>query len=161
MSAQLPPVGPHPDVAVLLLSALVFSAPDDAADVLAWVRDDDLTDPAAAVVLSAIRTLVNARKTPGPQLILDELRRIGQFRGNVPDRLREATTAGACPEQAGQLAAAVVAESLRRRVESAGSALSAAAPAAAEWELSPLVATAATAVASCAHRLEMLRGEQI
>jgi replicative DNA helicase len=146
---------------VVFIGALLFSTPADAADVLHLVRDDDLADPAAAVVVAAVRTLVDAGKPAGPQLILDELRRTGTLRENVAGVLREATTAGACSQAARHYAAAVVAEALRRRVESAGYALSTAADTAAEAELAPMVAGAAAAVADCAHRLEALRGEPL
>lgn len=159
MSAQIGPIGAHPDTAVLLVGALLWSEPNCAADVLPWVSDADISDPATAAVLAAIRTRVNSGKALGPQLLLDELQRVGQFRGLVPDRLRDATTAGAVPDQARDLAAAVVADSLRRRVESAGAALSTAADTAAESALAPMVATAAASIADCAHRLAVLRDE--
>lgn len=157
--AQLPSVGPCPDVATTLVSSLLWSAPADAADVLRLVRDDDVPDAALAAILAAVRTLADAGNPPSPQLVADELLRAGNFRGRVPDRLRAATTAGGCAVAARAYAAAVVAESLRRRVESAGYTLTTAAPTAAEAELSPMVATAAASVASCAHRLQLLRGE--
>lgn len=160
-SGQARPVGPHPDVSLLLLGSLMWGTPFDAAEALLHVRDDDLPDPAAAAVLAAVRSLAGAGKLCSPQLVADELRRVGQFRGHVPDRLRDATTSGAAACAARDYAAAVVAESLRRRVETAGHALTTAAPTAAECELAPLVAGAAAAVADCAHRLALLRGEAV
>lgn len=160
MSTQVSPVGPHPDAATLLLSALMWAPPADSVDVVRLVRDDDLADPALAVLLAAVRALLEGDKPASPQLVADELRRVGNFRGNVPDRLRAATTAGGAVGAAVRCyAAAAVAESLRRRVESAGYALSTAAPSAAESELAPTVATAAVTIADCAHRLAVLRGE--
>ncbi|EUA20873.1 hypothetical protein I545_1318 [Mycobacterium kansasii 662] len=70
-----------------------------------------------------------------------------------------ATTSGACSSAARHYAAAVVAESLRRQVESAGSALSAAAGTAPEIDLAALVERAAASISGCAWRLEQLRGE--
>lgn len=152
-------VGPSPDVAVLFVGALLWSTSSSAAAAVDLVRDDDLADPALATVLAAIRTLSTAGRMLGPQLVLDELRRTGELRGRVPDRLREATTSGASPEAARAYAAAVVANALRRRIESTGSALSAAAMTAAEPDLAPLVAQAAATVSECAHRLALLRDE--
>lgn len=180
-AGQITPIGPHPGVAVLLVGALLWSSPSHspahagvtfpariakrigafrhAAEVFDLVRDDDVDDPALAAVLAAMRTLSTAGRALGPQLVLDELRRTGKLRGLVPDRLREATTSGALPEAALEYAAAVVADALRRRIESAGAALSAAATTAAEADLAPLVAQAAASVSDCARRLAVLRGE--
>lgn len=160
-AAQVHPVGPHPSAELLLAGALLWSSPDAAAGLLRHLRDDDVADPPTAAVLVAIRTRAAAGRPLGPQLVLDELRRTGQLRGLVADRLRDATTCGATPEQVRDLAAAVVAQSLRRRVESAGHALTTAATTAAEVDLAPMVASAAAAVADCAHRLETLRGETL
>lgn len=162
MSAtQIAPIGPHPSADVLLVGALLWSDPDAAVDVLRLVHDDDLADPPTAAVLAAVRSRADTGRPLGPQLVLDELRRIGQLRGSVPDRLRDATTCGAVAEQARDLAAAVVADSLRRRVESAGHALTTAAGMAAEADLAPMVAAAAAAVSDCAHRLQLLRGDSL
>jgi replicative DNA helicase len=158
--AQVPPVGSHPDVAVLLVGALLWATLRRAADVFGLVDDDDLADPALACVFNAMRNLAAAGRALGPQLVLGELRRTAALRGHVPDRLREATTSGALPEAALEYAAAVVAEALRRRIESAGAALSAAAMTAAEDDLAPLVAQAAASVSDCAQRLAVLRGER-
>lgn len=94
MSAQLKPVDAHPDIAVLLVGALLWSTPADAAAVLALVRDDDLSDPALAAVLAAVRTLSATGRTLGPQLVLDELRRTGtsaaMYQTVYAKRLRQA-----------------------------------------------------------------------
>lgn len=159
MSTQIPPVGPHPDAATLLVSALLWSPPSAGADILQLVADDDIADPALAAVLGAVRALVDAGTPPSPQLVADELRRVGNLRGNVADRLRAATTAGAASGAVRQYAAATVAEAFRRRVESVGHALTTAAGTAAEADLAPLVANAAAGIADCAHRLDALRGD--
>lgn len=161
MNAQNNPVGPHPDVATVLVGALTWALPGEVTDVLALVRDDDVADPATAAVLAAVRTLAGANKPCGPQLVADELRRTGQFNAPVADRLRAATTSGAAACAARHYAAATVAESLRRRVESTGHALISAAPGAAEAEFVPMVTAAASAIIDCAHRLEQLRGESL
>lgn len=164
-AAQIRPVGPHPDTAVLLIGSLLWASPAskspegfDTADVLRMLHDDDVADPATATVLAAVRRLSESGQS-GPQLVYDELRRLGEFCGDVPERLQAAVTSGATPEQARPLAAAVVADSLRRRVESAGAALSSAAVTAVEAALAPMVATAAATVADAARRLDTLRGE--
>lgn len=130
------------------------------AQVLADVRDSDL-ETAAAQVLSVVRRLADAGRPRGPQVVLDELRRRGELRPGVADALRNATTCGADPLATRQYGAAVVAESLRRRVESAGAALSVAAQTADEGELTPLVVRAVESVRDCAERLERLRGESL
>jgi hypothetical protein len=155
---QIPPIGPEPGVADLLVGALMYSTVAEAAAVLALVKDEDI-DPPLSTVLSAIRRLAVGRITPSPQLVLDELRRTGELTRQVAVTLMAATTTGACSPAARHYAAAVVAESLRRQVESFGAALTAAAASAAEIDLAPLAGRAATAVAGCAWRLDQLRGE--
>lgn len=154
---QVPPVGPHPTVDVLLVGALLW-CPDDGAEVLALVADSDIEDPALAAVLTAVRTLLDAGKPAGPQLVADELSRTGRYRGTVPDRLRAATTSGAAVASRAY-AAAVVAAALRRQVESAGQSLTTAATEAAECELALLSERLAADIAKCARRLELLRGD--
>ena len=157
--AQLGPVGPPPAAAVLLVGALLWPRPDtDPGMVLALVADDDVADPALARVLEVTRSLVYTREPVGPALVLDELRRAGATSRTVADRLAAASTCGAVAEMLRGYAAAVVAESLRRRVDAAGVALSAAAAEMAEGDLGPLVERAAAGVADCAARLARLRG---
>lgn len=131
----------------------------DPGPVLALVADDDIADPALAEVLKVIRSLVYAGDPVGPVVVLDELRRTGSSKP-VLDRLLQATTAGAVPEAIRAYAAAVVAASLPRRMESAGHALTAAAGSMAEADLAPLAERAAAGIAECAARLAKLRGER-
>lgn len=154
---QINPVGTVPDSATCLLSALMYGGD---AQVLAEVHDDDL-DPAPAEVLAVVRRLAAAGRPRGPQVVLDELRRSGELARGVADVLRSAVTSGADPLAARSYAAAVVAEALRSRAESAGIALAAASATAAEGELAPLAVNAAESVRDCAERLERLRGETL
>lgn len=159
MIAQLPPVGPMPDAETLLLSALLWPRPDsDPGPVLALVLDDDVADPALCEVLKVARSLIYARQPVSPVVVRDELRRGGEPSKAVDDRLLIATTAGAVPEALRAYACAVVAASLRRRVESAGHALADAAESMAESDLGPLAERAAAGIANCAVRLAELRG---
>ncbi len=80
MNAQLPPTGRHPTVGVLLIGALLWSEPADAAAVLELVTDEDMATPSLSLVLSAVRRLVSAGTPPGPQLVLDALRREGTLK---------------------------------------------------------------------------------
>ena len=91
---QLPPVGPHVNVDSLLVGALLWSAPADAAAVLALLRDDDIESVALGEVLAAITRLNAARKPHGPQMVLDELGRTGRLRAHngVSGQLQAATT---------------------------------------------------------------------
>jgi replicative DNA helicase len=154
---QIPPVGTHPNVAVVFVGALLWSSPD-AAEVLELVDDDDISDPALGAVLAAIRALVKAGRPASPQLVLDELRRTGHLRGNVPDRLRQATTSGANQLAARDYAAATIADSLRQRIGSMGHALIEAAPTASECDLMQVLADGATSLTDCYRRLTKLRG---
>ena len=158
-SAQLPPVGPIPSAEVLLVGALLWPTPDDDhGPVLALVADDDVADPHLAAVLACARALIYAREPVGPVIVLDELGREGKLTKLVADRLNTATTCGAVPAALRGYGSAVVAASLRRRVESAGAALTAAAESMAEADLAPMAERAANAIADCAARLAKLRG---
>lgn len=157
--AQYPPVGPLPAAEVLLLGALLWPRTGvDPSPVLALVADDDVADPAAGHLLGVVRSMLDTGQPVGPVLVLDELTRRGGPSRQVGERLLAATTCGAVPEAINGYAAAVVAASLRRRAESAGVALSAAAAEMAECDLAPLAQRAAAAVVECAARLEKLRG---
>jgi hypothetical protein len=155
----VPAVGPVPDAATVFVGTLLWSSPADAARVLELVADDDIESPALSVVLTSVRVLSVAGRPCDAQMVMDELRRGGTVRRDVALALMDATTAGAVPEAAQYYGAAVVSASLRRRVESAGHALTSAADSAAESDLAPLVARAAAAVTDCAARLAKLRGE--
>ncbi|WP_373234895.1 hypothetical protein [Mycobacterium marinum] len=157
--AQIRPVGPEPGIAEMLTGALMYSSSTEAAAVLALVHDDDV-DPPLTVVLAKIRSLVDRGVVPAPQLVLDELKRTGELTRQVAKTLATATTTGACASAARHYAAATVAESLRRRVESAGAALTSAANTAPEADLAPLVEQAAATIAGCAWRLDSLRGDR-
>lgn len=155
---QIPPVGPHPSVEVLLVGAALWEADHLALVSLAFVKDDDLDDRALAQVLAAVRSMVYARQPHGPQLVLAELKRSGSLTPAVAERLAAATTSGADPAAVRHYAIAVVAESLRRRAASAGAALSAIAETSAEADIAPMVERAAASVRDCADRLAALRG---
>lgn len=158
---QIAPVGPHPDVAVLFVCALRWSSPGEASAVLALVHDDDVERPSDATILAAIRSLDDAGKPCGPQLVFDELQRAGLMNQPVADQLRAAITSGADALAARHYAAAVLADSLRRRVASAGDALTSAARDGAEVDLALLAVRAAQTIADCAGRLALLRGESL
>lgn len=160
-AAQLPPVGPPPAAEVLLIGALLWPALDgsDPREVLAFVADDDVADPATAELLSIIRPMLAAGQPVGPMLVVDELTRRGWHGRPVAESLRSAINCGAVPEALRGYSCAVVAASLRRRVESAGTALTEAAGSMHEDDLAPLAQRAAAAVVECAARLDRLRGE--
>jgi replicative DNA helicase len=159
VTAQIPPVGPHPTAGVLLLGALFFSRPADASPVLELVVDSDMATPSLSIVLGAVRRLVARGTPPAPQLVLSELQREGALKHFAARDLQDATTCGAQPLAVNEYAAAVVSESFRRLVESAGAALQAAAAERAEDELAPMVARATQSATDCARRLRHLRGD--
>lgn len=154
---QIPPVGPVPNTDEVFVGALLYAAPDTVGGVLAVVDDDDLESPALAIVVAAIRRLAGAGRTYGPQLVLDELRRCGHAKGAVLEQFQRTWTTGAAPEAARDYGAAVVASRLRRLVESAGHALTAAASDAAETDIAALAEQSATAIRAVADRLHQLR----
>lgn len=123
------------------------------------VTDDDMATPSLSLVLSAVRRLVAAGTPPGPQLVADSLRREGTLKHFAAKDLQDAATSGAQPLAVREYAAAVVSEALRRRIDSAGMALTTAAADAPEAALAPLVSRATVACLDCVGRLDQLRGE--
>jgi hypothetical protein len=89
----------------------------------------------------ALVALAHQNITPAPQLVLDELRRTGELDRPTACWLTSVATAGAPPETARRYAATLVSETLRRKVESWGLTLIAAAETAAEDELKTLIDT--------------------
>lgn len=158
---HLPPVGTHPDADTMLIGALLWSRLRfEARFVMRAVRSDDFATPAAGTIAAAIRTLVEDESRPyGPQLVLDELQRIGAMNKSVAKCLESATTSGvdtAAPVR--HYAAAMLSKSLRRRVESAGVALSSASATAGEAELAHIVSSSTAAINDCLARLQRMRG---
>jgi replicative DNA helicase len=132
---QIRPVGDdHAGLDALLVGAMLWAEPAAVAEVLELVHDDDIESPALAESLAAVRQLNRGRQQHGPQMVLSELRRTARLRSHdgVAGALQAATTSGADPLAIRQYAAAVVAGSMRRRLDSAGVALQAAASEAAE-----------------------------
>lgn len=156
---QLNPVGPHPGIEMVFLGSLMWCSPQQAQQVLELVEDDDMPGAATATVLAAIRRLVGRDTPPGPQLVLDELSRVGERDGLTDGILRTAASSGAAAEARREYASAVVAQALRRHVESAGTALASAASDAPEHALAPMVLKVAQKCLGCSKRLKSLRGE--
>lgn len=158
---QTRPVGAVPAIDVLFVGALLYCPTPDVAAVLELVADDDIESIALATVLGAVRRLATAGKPCGPQLVLAELQRSGDLRhhNGVADALREAITSGADPNAAPSYADPVVSGAMRRRLDSAGAALQAAAREASEDELSSLVSILSRSLGDCGTRLARLRGE--
>ena len=156
---SLPPVGPDPQIDIMLIGALLRADHTPAIEVLAHVADDDIENPAAAAVLTAIRTLAYRGMPPGPQLVLDELRRTGAAVAPIVGHLRDAVTSGAEPMALRAYAAAVVAASLRRRIASAGVAFTDLAATGMEVNLIPVATNAIKSINDCGSRLAALRGE--
>jgi hypothetical protein len=157
---QIRPVdGPHPVVDVLYLGALLWSPPAAIVPLMELVRPDDVGQPTAATLLEAIYTLATSDRVAGPQLVMDHLSRRGLLTGAVAEQLRRATVCGAESAWRREYGAGVLADALRRRMDSCGAALVAAGRDAAEADLAPMVDRAACSVRDCADRLAILRGE--
>jgi replicative DNA helicase len=159
-AAQIPPVGPQPNSAVLLLGALLWSTPADATEVLDLVVDSDMPTPSTAIVLAAVRRLIARGTPPAAALVADELRREGTLKHFAAKDLQDAITCGAQPSAVRECAAAVVSERFRRLVDSAGAALQAASIECAEDELAPMIDRACESATECARRLRTLRGDE-
>lgn len=158
-ACQIPAVGKLADPEHLLVGALLWSNPADAADVLSLVDDSDLAHPALAAVLAAIRA-TTAEGACGPAVVADALAQHG-IRKESFEALADALTSGAAsaPKAARLYAAMVVAARLRRYLDDAGRAPQSVAVDSPETDLS----AHAQAIAAKAHdigiRLGKLRGE--
>jgi len=158
MTAQ--PIGPHPDIATVFLGGCLWGHRFEVRLVLHHVEADDFASPMLGTVAEAIRTLIDADKPIGPQMVLDELRRTGSLSTAVAKHLQDAATSGADTDlPLRHYGAALLAESLRRRVESAGAALSSAAAEASEADVARIVTNATTSIYDCLARLHHLRGD--
>lgn len=141
------------------VGSLLWAGARQAAEVLALVRDEDMATPALSTVLAAVRSLVDSGTPAASELVLDALQREGTVKEFAFKALQDAVTSGAQPQAARQYAGAVVANALRRQINSAGVALTTAATEAAEADLAPLVERAGDFVRDCAERLRHLRGD--
>jgi hypothetical protein len=154
----IPSVGAVPDVETVFVGTLLWSSPADAAAVLELVADDDFESPALSVLVATIGRLAAAGRPCDAQMVLDELGRDGGVHRGIAAALMDATSAGTVPQAARFYAAAVVARSLRRKIESAGHALISAAQDAPETSLPAIVSRATVSCLDCAGRLAELRG---
>jgi replicative DNA helicase len=155
----MPAVGQMPDVETVFVGTLLWSSPADVAAVLELVSDDDLELPALSVLVAKIRQLASSGHPCDAQVVLDELGRDGGVHHGIALALMDATASGAAPGMARFYAAAVLARSLRRRVDAAGHALIEAAQDAAENNLTAIVSRATVSCLDCAGRLAELRGD--
>lgn len=111
-----------------LLGALLVSSSAAAQVILERLRDDDLTLPAHAIVLRAIRRLADAGLDVGPVSVLGELRRTGEIAstalglgdGAAGVLLAELYGSAPVPLAAGHRLRIVLEHSARRRVQAAG-----------------------------------------
>ncbi|MGI1849930.1 hypothetical protein [Rhodococcus ruber] len=167
MTAPIRPVGPEPTPEVLCVGALLWAATDDVRPVLPLVLADDLDDPHLHPILAAIRHLVAAHRPHDGTTVGDELQRRGALAGEAgritARRLLDAITcgAGANTLTVRSYATAVVAQSYRRRYETAGKALAEAATDLAETDLLPLLRDIGTDAVRHADRLAALRGDEV
>ena len=156
---HLRPVGPFPGAAELLVCALLYSSYPTVAQIGEYVdADADLDEPARSAYRAAVQ-LARRDIAPAPQLVLDELRRTGHLDRPTACWLASAVAAGAPPETARRYAAIVVSNSLRRQVESWGTALVSAASSASEDELEATIDRLAPAITTTFTRLAVLRGD--
>lgn len=157
---HLVPVGRPATIEELALGGLLYSTAAEATSITQHLLAGDFNEPSAATVFRALESIADLGIPPGPELVAADLRRRGWWDRPVATWLSTATVSGACPPAARHYAAAVVAESLRRNIESLGAALQSAADNASEPELSHLVVTGTRRIQNITDRLTQLRGEQ-
>jgi replicative DNA helicase len=155
---QIRAVGVEPSVADLLAGSYLYSTCAEVLDVSRFVDLDDFDEPAKTVVASIV-ALARRNVPPSPQLVADDLKRQGKLTRTRGVWLASAATSGACASAARSYAACVVAESLRRQVESFGNALTTSSATASEENVATLVEAAASRIRNVAGRLSELRGD--
>jgi replicative DNA helicase len=156
---HLPAVGPLPPVDELLVCALLYSPSPAVVQIAEYIDAAADLGECARRAYCALVELALQNNSPAPQLVLDELRRTGRLDRQTACWLAAAATAGAPPASARRYAAIVVANSLRRHVNSWGSALTSAAYTAAEDELQVTIDSFAHTIATIFARLAVLRGD--
>jgi replicative DNA helicase len=119
--------------------------------------DADLDEPARRAYC-AVSDLASQGISPAPQLVLDELRRTGRLNRACACWLASAATAGVPPETARRYAALVVSETVRRQIDSWGTALVSSAGTAGEDELQVTIEQFSHIVSATFARLAALRG---
>lgn len=156
---HVPPIGPRPSAADLLLCALFYSGSQTVVQIAECVdAETDLGEPARSGYRAVVQ-LARRDIPPAPQLVLDELRRTGRLDRRTACWLATATTAGAPPETARRYAAMVVSNSLRRQVDSWGTTFVTVADTAAEDELKVYIDRFVGTVSATFARLAILRGD--
>jgi len=155
---HLPPIARVPSAAELLVCAMLYSSSAAVTQIAEFIDTEADLDECARRAYRAMVSLAQLDISPSPELVLDELRRTGQLDRQTACWLATAVTAGAPPETARRYAAIVVAECLRRQIESWGLTLAAAAGAAAENELKVLTDRFSQTVYATFDRLGVLRG---
>jgi replicative DNA helicase len=155
---HLSAVGPLPSAAELLVCALMYSASPTVAQIAEYMDPDADLDECARRAYWAVVGLARRDISPAPQLVLDELRRTGRLDRQTACWLATAATAAAPPDSARRYAAVVVSNSLRRHLDSWGTALISAADTAAEDELKVCIDSFAHTVSTTFARLAVLRG---
>jgi replicative DNA helicase len=158
---HLQPVGRPASIEELAIGALLYSTASEVIVITQHVIADDFNTPAASTVFKALESIADLGVPPGPELVADDLRRRGWWDRPVATWLGAATVSGACPPAARQYAAGIVAQSLRRSIESLGTALQSAADTASETELHHLVVTGTRRIQNITDRLTQLRGEDL
>ena len=153
------PVGPPPCAAELLVCALLYGSCPTVLQIAEYLDADADLDEPARIAYRAVVELAHQGIAPAPELVLDELRRTGRLDRQTACWLATAATAGAPPETARRYAAIVVANSLRRQVDSWGTALATTAGTAAEDELKMTINSFAPTISTTFARLAELRGD--
>jgi replicative DNA helicase len=156
---HLPAVGPLPSADELLMCALLYSASPTVVQIAEYIDADADMDEHARHAYCAVVDLARQDVSPAPELVLDELRRTGRLDRQTACWLATAATAGAPPDSARRYAAVVVSNSLRRQVNSWGTALIRAADTASEDELKVTIDGLAHTIATTFDRLAVLRGD--
>jgi replicative DNA helicase len=156
---HLPAVGPLPSAAELFVCALLYSAGATVLQIAEYIDAEADLDERARHAYCAVVELARQEISPAPQLVFDELRRTGLLDRSTACWLATAATAGAPPDSARRYAAIVVSESLRRQVNSWGTALISSADTAAEDELEVTIDNFAHTISTTFARLAVLRGD--
>lgn len=156
-TAQHPPVvGIDAQPARLVVCALMWATPELIRGALELVKAEDFDSPNREIM--DVITELATRDTSGPEAVMGELLRRGDFHGPVRRELETAPLSGGVPEGIKDYATSHLAQRFRERTAAYGNAVATASESSSEHELWESIIDGGRELRRLAARLETLRG---
>lgn len=157
MTTQFKPVvGIETNPARLITCALMWSSPEQVTASLELIGPEDFDTPHREIV-DTIAHLVS-RDIVGPEAVMGELLRRGDYHGPVRREMETAPLAGGVPEGVREYLTSYLAQRFRERTAAYGNAVASASESSSEHELWGSVVEGGRDLRRLAARLETLRG---